>query len=755
MNCQDLNKPLALQFCAVFALINTAQIAPAAPSSQLLTNASDVLSLSADQAASGIRISIKGVVTAAVSDWGGRFFVQDASGGVFVENIGNMQPSPGDEIAVSGISYPGGYAPIISKPRWEKVGTAPLPAPKPVAIERLMSGAEDSQRVEFSGIVRSAQIGDVEFGAELVSGGFRIHVYAPIPPGIDPQTLVGAKVHVRGTAATSYNAPLRHIVTVAVYVPFLSDFVVEEPAAPDPFREPLTPVNGIAQYRTGRSLGDRVHVKGVVTCQRKGEDVFIRDASGGLQIKTSQTQSFSPGDVVEAVGFPGVENFLPVLEDAVFQKTSESRNDVPPESVPIEELMEGLHHADFITLQGKLLDRLARGVQLSASEANLEKIILVLQTTNLLFTAEAESVQSNSILASIPIGSIIEVSGICFLQSGEDGKIKSFQILLPTPGSVRILAKPSWLTPQHLSAILAIAFVVIIVGTSWIIMVSKRNSALRHLIHERELDQKELQKAHDTLEWRVKERTKQLKFQITARKEAEVQFKAVLTERTRLAKELHDTLEQTLTGITLQLNTVAKLFQQNPEAASHHLGLVRNMVRMSRVDLRRSIWDLRSRELEEFDLSGALLISGNQIGDSAGVRVEVETKGNIHPLPEVIEENLLRIGQEAITNTVKHSGAKWVKIELEFNAKSVILEIKDSGKGFTPENCVGPNDGHFGLLGMSERAKRLGGQIAITSALGAGTAIRVELPIEQTQTPKGVSEPVDHEENITDSDSRC
>jgi signal transduction histidine kinase len=164
---------------------------------------------------------------------------------------------------------------------------------------------------------------------------------------------------------------------------------------------------------------------------------------------------------------------------------------------------------------------------------------------------------------------------------------------------------------------------------------------------------------------------------------------------------------------------------------------------------------LRSRELEEFDLSGALLISGNQIGDSAGVRVEVETKGNIHPLPEVIEENLLRIGQEAITNTVKHSGAKWVKIELEFNAKSVILEIKDSGKGFTPENCVGPNDGHFGLLGMSERAKRLGGQIAITSALGAGTAIRVELPIEQTQTPKGVSEPVDHEENITDSDSRC
>ena len=268
------------------------------------------------------------------------------------------------------------------------------------------------------------------------------------------------------------------------------------------------------------------------------------------------------------------------------------------------------------------------------------------------------------------------------------------------------------MTAQHLLIILAVTLVLITIAASWIIMVSKRNSALRQLIHERELDQQELQKAHDTLEERVKERTQQLKFQITARKEAEVQSKAILAERTRLAKELHDTLEQTLTGITLQLNTVAKLFQQNPETAGYHLGLVRNMLRMSRVELRRSIWDLRSRELEEFDLSEALLISANRIGDSAGIRLEVETKGDIRPLPEVVEENLLRIGQEAITNTVKHSGANWAKIQLEFAAHHVVLEIKDNGTGFTPENCAGPNAGHFGLLGMSERTKRLGGQIA-------------------------------------------
>jgi signal transduction histidine kinase len=727
----------------------------AGPSTGPLTNASQVLYLPADEAARGVRISIKGVVTAAESDWGGRFFIQDSSGGVFVENISSVQPAPGDVLAVSGVSYPGGYAPIISKPHWEKVGTAPLPAAKPVAIEQLMSGVEDGQRIEISGIIRKAQLSGSTLEFELVSGGYRIRVFEPIPSGLDPQSFIGAKVRVRGTAATAYNAPLRHLVAVDVYVPFSTDCVVEKPAASDPFQEPLSPINNIGQYQAGRSLGYRVRVKGVVAYQRTGEDIFIRDATSGLQIKSSQLLSLSPGDVVEAVGFPGVENFLPVLEDAVFRKTTEPRAKMLPREVPIGELLQGLHHADFITLTGKLLDRLAEEVPSPAGKSNIVKTTLVLQTTNLLFTAEAETLKPDPVLASIPPGSTIRVSGICFLQSEESGTIKSFQILLPGSEEVTIIARPGWLTPRNLLIILAIALVVIVLGGSWIIMVSKKNSALRHLIHERELDQIELQKAHDTLESRVKERTEQLKFQITARKEAEVQSKAILAERTRLAKELHDTLEQTLTGITLQLNTVAKLFQQNPETASYHLGLVRNMLRMSRVELRRSIWDLRSRELEEFDLSKALSISGNRIADGAGIRVEVESKGEVRPLPEVIEENLLRIGQEAITNTVKHSGATWTKILLEFGARDIVLEIKDNGKGFTLENCAGPDQGHFGLLGMSERVKRVGGQIFITSAPGAGTTIRVELPVEQPLLPKSNHEPADYEENITDPDSHC
>ncbi len=149
----------------------------------------------------------------------------------------------------------------------------------------------------------------------------------------------------------------------------------------------------------------------------------------------------------------------------------------------------------------------------------------------------------------------------------------------------------------------------------------------------------------------------------------------------------------------------------------------------SQLELRRSIWDLRSRELEQFDLCGALLASGQQIFDGTGTQIHVSTEGRVRPLSEVVEENLLRIGQEALTNVVKHSAAKMVTIELKFGAQSVLFRIKDDGKGFTPGSSVGANEGHFGLVGMDERAKRLDGKLTIVSAPGAGTCVEIEIPI--------------------------
>ena len=121
---------------------------------------------------------------------------------------------------------------------------------------------------------------------ELVSGGFRLHAFSPIPPNIDPMSLMGAKVLLKGTAGTTYNAPLRHFMMVTLYVPRLEDFTILQPAPTNLFNEPLIPLNDIAQYRRDSSPAKLVHVKGVVTYQRKGKDLFLQDATGGLQVKS-------------------------------------------------------------------------------------------------------------------------------------------------------------------------------------------------------------------------------------------------------------------------------------------------------------------------------------------------------------------------------------------------------------------------------------------------------------------------------------
>ncbi len=302
-------------------------------------------------------------------------------------------------------------------------------------------------------------------------------------------------------------------------------------------------------------------------------------------------------------------------------------------------------------------------------------------------------------------------------------------MLLPTPDSFSILSQPSRLTPRNLGIALSIFFVVSVAAVSWTIMISRKNAELNGLVEEKEKAKIELQNAHDQLEERVKERSEQLKIQIAARKESELQFKGGLAERTRLAQELHDTLEQTLASIALQLDTTSKLFHKDMDAANYHFELARNILAQSQVDVRRSVWDLRSRALEQFDLRGALISSSKQITEGTNIRVEVRAKGRVRPLPEIIEDNLLRIAQEALTNIIKHSGATQAQIYLDYGPHTIVLEIEDNGKGFFVDDCVGPREGHFGLLGMSERAQRLRGRVELTSTPDSGTSVRVEIPI--------------------------
>jgi signal transduction histidine kinase len=694
-----------------------------------LTSAAQILDLPAEVANTHLPATIRGVVTAAEPDWGGKFVIQDETAGLFVQNLGR-QPAIGDLIEVSGVTGPGWFAPVLQSTDWKKLGVAPLPEAKPVRVERLMAGVEASQRIEITGLVRSVSyVPSQKTMVEVSIGGYRVRVFPKLPGNVNPRSLIAAKVRVRGTAATAFNAARRQLTAVNIIVPTAEDFTVLEPERTSPFEEPFVSLADIARYRPNATLGARVHVHGVLTFQRPGSDFFLQDTTGGLHAETMRPEAYPLGSAIEAVGFLEFVNYQPVLKDAIFREYPKKLPAVRGAQVPPSELRDGLHEGELVVLKGVIVDRSERPLSRESAGFAGQRVVFTVRHEEQSYIAEYEE-PLPSAHPPIPIGSTVELTGVAHFEIDETGKPKTIGLLLPTPESIRVLTTPSWFTPERLLASLAVVTLLFAGSAVWLLTVTKKNAMLNFLVAEREKAQQELQRAHDQLEVRVKERTAQLKEEMTVRKSAEVEFRAVLTERTRLARELHDTLEQALTGIALQLDTTAKLFQRDPREAQKPLELAREFLHQSQIELRRSIWDLRSRELEQFDLAEALTISGRQIANGSNVSLHLAVVGERRRLPEIVEENLLRIAQEALTNVVKHSGATRVDIELAFRRDLVALEIRDNGAGFDPQKLSGAGDRHYGLLGMGERAKRLRGRLELSGAPGEGATVRVTLPLD-------------------------
>jgi signal transduction histidine kinase len=205
-------------------------------------------------------------------------------------------------------------------------------------------------------------------------------------------------------------------------------------------------------------------------------------------------------------------------------------------------------------------------------------------------------------------------------------------------------------------------------------------------------------------------------------------FALVLQERARLAREIHDTLAQGFVGISSQLDAVAMCLP-DPTPARKHLDLARRMARHSLTEARRSVMDLRSSVLEGQNLAAALESGARQWTAGTGMEVDVEAETPGKPLPEEMEQHLLRIAQEAVTNVVKHAGATRIAIQLSAEARRLYLRVKDNGRGFVPDGAFSSVTGHFGVLGMRERAERLGGELRLESLPGEGTEVEVKVPL--------------------------
>ena len=214
--------------------------------------------------------------------------------------------------------------------------------------------------------------------------------------------------------------------------------------------------------------------------------------------------------------------------------------------------------------------------------------------------------------------------------------------------------------------------------------------------------------------------------QVTAR--VNLRYAERLAERTRIARDLHDTLLQSLAGVSLQLEGISKQAAAAPEKTSSLISRVREQVDSTFREARVKVWDLRSTSLDADGLEGALRGLVERLGPASGVRCEVVVSGQPQPCSPEVEEELLRIAQEATNNADRHAQATEIRIALDYSDGSLTLSVSDDGRGFDFEEGYGKS-GHWGLKNMQERAAQIRGTCKIATAVGRGTRIEVRVPL--------------------------
>jgi signal transduction histidine kinase len=211
-------------------------------------------------------------------------------------------------------------------------------------------------------------------------------------------------------------------------------------------------------------------------------------------------------------------------------------------------------------------------------------------------------------------------------------------------------------------------------------------------------------------------------------RQIEKQFALIIEERARMAREIHDTLLQSLVALTLQLDTVSTQWESAPALVTQQLARMRRQVTRYIREARQSIWDLRSPMLSTRDLATALREVGETLTAGSGVRFEYVVRGEPARLAPKVDEQLLRIGHEAISNAVRHAQATVVRMELAFERAAVSLRVVDDGHGFDRASADHESEHHLGLRSMEERAFRIDAHLRIASRSGAGTTIEVTVP---------------------------
>ncbi|MBR4615597.1 MAG: sensor histidine kinase, partial [Kiritimatiellae bacterium] len=398
------------------------------------------------------------------------------------------------------------------------------------------------------------------------------------------------------------------------------------------------------------------------------------------------------GATIEAVGLVRTDLYRMNLSDAIWRHANlaaakeDAAEDVHAflrDENGSGRIIPTLHGRTF-RIRGTVQDRPSSDTQYSLITLKCDKETIPVDVS-----------ANRSVLDGIDIGCVIEATGTCIVECDNWHSYSAFPhvtgitLVVRKRSDIGILKLPPWWTPRHLAIVigglLALLFVVVVRN-----MAQRRNAA------------------------------RMAKFATDLKVE----------ERTRLAVELHDSLAQNLTGVSLEIDTADKLVETDPKAMREHLGQATRTLKSCRDELRNCIWDLRNRALEEANMDEAIrqTLAPHIVGVEVAIRFNVPR--------ERISDNtahaILRSIRELTINAVRHGKATKIWIAGSIDGDKLLFSVRDNGIGFDPATAPGFAEGHYGLVGITERVESLEGELNIESSPGRGTKATVKLKMQHS-----------------------
>ena len=634
--------------------------------------------------------------------------VSDATGHILLrrnksEPTGNL--CSGDLVLVRGFIDPSQFSPACARlAEITRLGPGKPPKPTSITGKDLTTSRYDEQFVTLEGYVHDAFFDDVDpnYGVLVLDAeSDKINVLFSAVGLVQTnlEALINARVAVEGLCLTSSPGVRkmngRHINATGIDAIRVLDNAVGTLFDVQNL-EDLIAQSGEAIARMGRR---RVFGKVIAAW---GDNSFLvrymnRDV---VRVELARGRPPAYGEWIEAIGFPETDMYFVNLSRAHWRPHGQSLPpDEPVQDVsPTDILLDATgrnrfnirYHGQAVHLRGKLL-----------SVPSSDDRRLILESNG--FNVPIDTSANPSLADNLSAGCQVSIVGICVMDieswrpNAIFPRIKGFFVVPRTNKDIIVLARPSWWTPSRLTAALCTLGALLVGILLW-------NTTLRR---------------------RVERRSRELSQETVARVTSELK----VGERTRLAMELHDSIVQSLTGVSMEIRTADRIADEDRTGMHQHLSLAVKTLDSCRKDLRNCLWDLRNQTLEDEDVSDAIRRTlAPHIGDT-----ELAVRFNVPR--ELFCDNtahtILRIIRELTINAIQHGKATSVRVAGSIEGGKLLFSVRDNGCGFDPDTAPGMAQGHFGLQGIRDRIETFEGEMSVQSTPGKGTKVTIALTVPQ------------------------